>query len=101
MIENVYEIIDELATTTLIKRLLVIKEKINSDDNLKIIIKRFNDAKESYKKYGTKEKFINAKKKLIENKVLKEYMDIQNRINLLSIKINGRIKNITEGITDK
>lgn len=67
----------------------------------KTLIKKFELAKENYEKYGLKEEFITAKVDLLKNELVKEYVEIQNEINLLTMQINNRIKMITDGITKK
>ena len=96
MIEDVYKIIDRLEDNDLIKELKNIKDKIKSDENVKKLIKEFNLAKENYEKYNLKDDFLLAKEKLLKNEILKRYIEIQNEINLLSLEINKRIKDITK-----
>ena len=91
MINNVYEIIDKLDNSTIINNLKELKTKINNDDKIKKLIKDFNLAKENYEKYNLKNDFVSAKEKLLNNDILKRYIDIQNEINLLSLEINKRI----------
>ncbi len=101
MMEKVYEIIDELDNIKLIKRLKTIKSYINSNDNAKKLINDFNFAKENFEKYNLKEEFLEAKRKMLKDELIKEYVDIQNKINMLALKINKRIGNITMGTTYK
>ena len=49
-----------------------------------------------YDKYNVKEDFIEAKKSLMDNKLIKEYLSIQNDINMLILHINDRINKITK-----
>ena len=101
MIDKAYFITDEIQNSNINEKLIKIKNKIINDPDLKKIIDNFKNAKELYEKYKIKDDFIEAKKKLLENEILKEYVDIQNKINMLSIKINNRIKQITDGVTNK
>jgi hypothetical protein len=48
-----------------------------------------------------KEDFIKAKEEMLKNELLKEYVELQNQINLITLQINNRINNITKGITYK
>lgn len=89
MIEKVYEVIDE------------IKNTINKDEGTKELIKKFEEAKILYERFNIKEDFIRAKKELLKNEVLKEYVELQNKINLLTLQINNGIKKLTDGVTDK
>lgn len=95
MVEKVYEILDELDNSEFIKKLKAIKKSIINDDNIMKLINDFKLAKENYEKYNLKEEFLEAKRKMLENEIIKEYVDIQNKINMLTLKINERIGNIT------
>jgi len=99
--KQVYKIIDDIDSSKLKERLDTIKEYIRNDENAKKLIKRFEKAKENYEKYNLKEEFITAKKDLLNNNMLKEYIKLQKSINLLTLQINNRINKITKGITDK
>lgn len=101
MIEKVYEVIDEIDESSLKKRIDEIKNTINKDEGTKELIKKFEEAKILYEKFNIKEDFIRAKKELLKNEVLKEYVELQNKINLLTLQINNRIKKLTDGVTDK
>ena len=83
------------------KRLDEIKIKINCDNDAKKLIKKFEEAKELYEKFNVKEDFMKAKKDLLSNELLKEYINLQEQINLLTLKINNRIKKVTKGVTNK
>lgn len=101
MIEKVYEVIDEIDESSLKKRIDEIKNTINKDEGTKALIKKFEEAKILYERFNIKEDFIRAKKELLKNEVLKEYVELQNKINLLTLQINNRIKKLTDGVTDK
>lgn len=101
MQEKTYEIIDMIDESNLRKRLEKIKSEIKKDVATSNLIKRFEDAKKEYEKYNTKEAFLNAKKEMLKNDLIKEYIELQNKVNILTIQINNRIKMITEGITNK
>lgn len=101
MIEKVYEVIDEIDESSLKKRIDELKNTINKDEVTKKLIKKFEEAKILYERFNIKEDFIRAKKELLKNEVLKEYVELQNQINLLTLQINNRIKKITDGVTDK
>lgn len=101
MIEKVYEVIDEIDESSLKERIDEIKNTINKDEGTKALIKKFEEAKILYERFNIKEDFIRAKKELLKNEVLKEYVELQNKINLLTLQINNRIKKLTDGVTDK
>lgn len=101
MIDKVYEVIDEIDNSSLKKRIDEIKIAINKDGLAKELIKKFEKSKDLYEKFNVKEDFILAKKELLKNEVLKEYVELQNQINLLTLQINNRIKKLTDGVTDK
>lgn len=96
---DVYEIIETFDNSNIKKRLDIIKNEIRNDETCKILIKKFNNAKELYEKYNYKDEFIKAKKELLESKLIKEYIDIQNEINMLIMYINSKINDITKAIT--
>lgn len=96
MINNVYEIIEDINNLDIKKRLDAIKDKIINDKEVKKIINKFNQTKELYEKYNIKDEFINSKKELMSNEIIKSYLDIQNEFNLLMLKINNRLNKITK-----
>lgn len=99
MVEKTYEVIDYIENSDLKKRLDEVKEMINESYNTKKLIESFNDAKVLYERYNTKDDFIRAKVDLLKDPFVKEYVGLQNKINLLTIKINERISKITKGAT--
>lgn len=99
MVEKTYEVIDYIENSDLKKRLDEVKEMINESYNTKKLIESFNDAKVLYERYNTKDDFIRAKVDLLKDPLVKEYVGLQNKINLLTIKINERISKITKGAT--
>lgn len=101
MIEQVYEVIDEIDVSELKEKLDNIKKRIVNDEEAKKMIKYFENAKDKYEKYNLKEEFLSAKKALLSNNLLKEYIKLQSEINLLILQINNRINKITKGTTDK
>ncbi len=101
MVENAYEVVDLIEKSEFKKRLDEIKIKINCDNDAKKLIKKFEEAKELYEKFNVKEDFMKAKNDLLSNELLKEYINLQEQINLLTLKINNRIKKVTKGVTNK
>lgn len=95
MQDKVFDIIDDIEKEDEIIRLKKIIKEIRSDDKALSLIKSFNNAKMLYDKYNVKEDFIEAKKSLMDNKLIKEYLSIQNDINILILHINDRINKIT------
>ena len=51
---------------------------------------------EKYEKYNLKEEFIKAKEDMLKNELIKEYVMIQNKVNMLTLQINNRIGKITK-----
>ena len=94
MQDKVFDIIDDIEKEDEIIRLKKIIKEIRSDDKALSLIKSFNNAKMLYDKYNVKEDFIEAKKSLMDNKLIKEYLSIQNDINMLILHINDRINKI-------
>ena len=54
------------------------------------------NTKENYEKYNLKEEFIKAKEDMLKNELIKEYVMIQNKVNMLTLQINNRIGKITK-----
>ena len=96
MQDKVFDIIDDIEKEDEIINLIKIIKEIRSDDKALSLIKSFNNAKMLYDKYNVKEDFIEAKKSLMDNKLIKEYLSIQNDINMLILHINDRINKITK-----
>lgn len=94
MIEKVYDIIDEINSSEIKRRLDEIKKEIKENNDIKLLLDKFNETKLLYEKYNIKEDYIKSKIELMKNPVIKEYLNIQNEINLLSLEINQRINNI-------
>ena len=101
MVENAYEVVDLIEKSEFKKRLIEVKRKINKDKDVKKLIKNFEEVKELYEKFNVKEDFMKAKNDLLSNELLKEYINLQEQINLLTLKINNRIKKVTRGVTNK
>ncbi len=101
MVENAYEVVDLIEKSEFKKRLIEVKRKINKDKDVKKLIKNFEEVKELYEKFNVKEDFMKAKNDLLSNELLKEYINLQEQINLLTLKINNRIKKVTKGVTNK
>lgn len=95
MIEKAYEIIDKIEKSDFKKNISDIKQKISNSSKTKKIIQEFNSAKELYEKYGYKEEFVKAKIKLLKDPLISQYIQLQNKINMLTIQINNRIKSVT------
>ncbi len=92
---NVYKIIDSIESSNIKKRLDKIKYEINNDKNRLDLIRRFNTAREKIEMYGINEEFIKLKKELFIDEVIAEYLKLQNEINMLTLYINKKLKNIT------
>ena len=97
MIDKIYESIDTINNSNMINRLNELKEMINSNEEIKNKINNFYNAKDLYEKYNYKDNYLKAKLNLFDDPVIKEYLDIQNEINLISLYINNNIKDITKG----
>lgn len=95
MVEKAYEIIDKIEKSDFKKNISDIKQKISNSSKTKKIIQEFNSAKELYEKYGYKEEFVKAKIKLLKDPLISQYIQLQNKINMLTIQINNRIKSVT------
>lgn len=95
MQDEIYKIIDKLENNDLIKELKDLKKKILSSDEALSLIKRFNESKENLEKYNLKDDFIKNKKELMENKLIKRYLELQNEVKMLAMYINDKINSIT------
>lgn len=98
MMDKVFKIIDDIEKSDIKKRLDSIKKEIQSNEEMKTLIKNFNNKKELYEKYNLKDDFIEAKSKLLSNSIIREYISIQNEINLFSMEINKKLNEIKKGI---
>lgn len=98
MMDKVFKIIDDIEKSNIKKRLDSIKKEIQSNEEIKTLIKNFNNKKELYEKYNLKDDFIEAKSKLLSNSIIREYISIQNEINLFSMEINKKLNEIKKGI---
>ena len=96
--DKVFKIIDDIEKSDIKKRLDSIKKEIQSNEEMKTLIKNFNNKKELYEKYNLKDDFIEAKSKLLSNSIIREYISIQNEINLFSMEINKKLNEIKKGI---
>ena len=96
MNNKVFEVIDFIEKTDLKKRLDYIKNEIINDKNCTYLINKFNESKDLYKKYNFKDDYIKYKKKMYDNNLINEYLKIQNMFNLLQLKINSRLNEITK-----
>lgn len=96
MQDKIFEVIDYLDSSNLKKQLDIVKNKINKNTNSKKLIDNFNKEKELYEKYGTFSSLIEAKVKLMKDPLIKEYISLQNKVNMLSIYINKKINDITK-----
>lgn len=99
MDNNIERIIDELNNNEIILKLKDIKKEIKNDITAKKLIDKFNESKKEYETYGYSKDLIQDKINLMENKLIKKYLEIQNEINLLSIYINKKIEDITKNTT--
>lgn len=99
MNDKVTNIINKLENSDIVENLKQIKKQIKKDDTALLLIKKFNESKELYEKYGYSKEFIQDKINLMENKLIKKYLEIQNEINLLTIYINKKIDEITKNTT--
>lgn len=96
MNDKIYEIINEMEKTDLKERLNRIKKEIKENNISMKLINEFNKAKELYEKYNYSDEFIKAKVKLMKDPIIKQYLDIQNEINMISLHINKKIEEITK-----
>ena len=99
MDDKVYKIIDQLKKDELIGKIDVIKKEILADKNAVTLIKKFNESKELYEKYGYSKDLIEDKVKLMQNELIKRYLEIQNEINMLSLYINKKIDELIKNTT--
>lgn len=91
MIDRVYNIIDNIEMLDIKNKLDKIKKEIKEDENTRKLIKKFNNVKELYEKYNYKDEFLLVKKELMNNKLIKSYIEIQNEFSLLSLYINKKL----------
>lgn len=97
MQDKIFEVLDYLDSSNLKKQLDIVKNKINKNTNSKKLINNFNKEKDLYEKYGYQSSFIEAKVKLMKDPLIKEYINLQNKVNMLSIYINKKLNDIKNG----
>lgn len=96
MLKEVYKVIDSMESSAIVKRLDEIKKNIKNDKEAMELINKFNDAKELYSKYNLKDEFLVVKTNLLNNELIKSFVEIQNEINMLALYINSKIDNLTK-----
>ena len=92
---NLYKVIDSIESSNIKKRMDKIKNEISNDKNKLDLINKFNQAKMLKEKYDLDEEFIRLKKELFKDEIISEYLKLQNQINMLTLYINKKIKDIT------
>ena len=83
------ELIDILNNDRRVKRLKVLKEELNKDEELisKIeYLKKLNQYSIDYR---------NLKKELFQNPKFVEYKELENEISIIILEINRKLKNLT------
>lgn len=96
MLEKVYEITYNIDSTEIKRKLDKIKKEIENNEEIKNKIKKFYDKKALYERYNLKDEYIKEKINLMNDEIIKSYLEIQNEFNLLSLKINDYINKITK-----
>ena len=94
IIEKTYSILDALDNSEVIKKLTLYKNKINQDEEVLSLVKKYNNEDNLTKK-------IELKKQLYNNNDYKEYMEAYNELFLIVLKINKKYAEYTntkEGI---
>lgn len=108
---NIYDLAEEYAIKIIqssdFQRLLELKEKIKTDLSGKIIAFKTAEAKyleaKEYGKYHPnleeyKEKFISSKTKLFQEELVKEYKELENKI---QEKLNQDLNDLKQSISNK
>ena len=87
--DKVEELIDILNNNRRVKRLKVLKEELNKDEELisKIeYLKKLDQYSVDYR---------NLKKELFQNPKFVEYKELENEISIIILEINRKLKNLT------
>ncbi len=87
--DKVEELIDILNNDKRVKRLKVLKEELNKDEELisKIeYLKKLDQYSIDYR---------NLKKELFQNPKFVEYKELENKISIIILEINRKLKNLT------
>lgn len=87
--DKVEELIDILNNDKRVKRLKVLKEELNKDEELisKIeYLKKLDQYSIDYR---------NLKKELFQNPKFVEYKELENKISIIILEINQKLKNLT------
>lgn len=97
MEEKTDQIIKYIDNTREVQTLKSLTKEINNNQNYLKLMKQFIDNKDKYVKNNIYEQqIIKLRKKLFEIKEIKEYLNIQNKLRLLSMKINNIILSILD-----
>ena len=91
IIENTYELIDEIKDTKVYKRLVELKQQIEKDKDLKALIEEFNKVKIKYddvSKYGkyhpdlkkVQLELLKIKETLYSNVIIEEYKKLEKEL---------------------
>ena len=88
IIEKTYKLLDTLDNSEVIKKITHYKNKINQDEAVLSLVKKYNNEENITKKLA-------LKKELYNNDNYKNYMESYNELSLIILKINKKYKEYT------
>lgn len=92
LITKLDELINIFDTSEEIKKLKDLKEKIYSNNTLKLKLEKFNKIKDN--PYSNE--YISIKKEILATTEIKEFKDIENELLLLTLAINQKLNILTK-----
>ena len=89
--EALYNLIDEIENSDLIKQLDNNKQKINENNEVQELITIFNE-----KKKNINEDLQIAKIKLYNNDIIREYLSCEQELNFIIMRLNKKLNNLID-----
>jgi len=89
LLEKLDELYNEINDCDEIKKILELKNKIYSDENLKLLLDKYRN---SFNKYDLE--FINLKEEIINNSLVKRYREIENKLYFTTLEINQKLNTL-------
>jgi len=90
IIEKLDELIAIFDNSKEIKRLEELKEKIYSDKSLKELLENYKNENNEYSNT-----FIELKKEIINNELVSEYRELENKLYFLVFELNKKLSTLT------
>ena len=92
LIKKLDEVINIFENSYTIKRLEDLKKQIYQEQDIRIKINRFNQIKDNI--YS--QELVTIRQELLENKLIKEYKQLENELFLLTLNINKKLNSLID-----